>query len=140
MFTKRTAAAVAGLGLALSLSACSSRGDTAETNAAYCESAANVQTEVAALRTLVTGGDATVDQVQEQRDAIASAVQDAQDQAGSLADSVQADIKAADGTFDAALQAIPGDATLPQAAASYAAAIQAWDASVKAIRAEVGCS
>jgi ABC-type transporter Mla subunit MlaD len=140
MFTKRTAAAVAGIGLALSLSACSSSGDTAETNAAYCESAANVQTEVAALRTLVTGGDATVDQVQEQRDAIASAVQDAQKQAGSLADSVQADIKAADDTFDAALQAIPGDATLPQAAASYAAAIQAWDASVKAIRTEVGCS
>ena len=140
MFTKRTAAAVAGIGLALSLSACSSSGDTAETNAAYCESAANVQTEVAALRTLVTGGDATVDQVQEQRDAIASAVQDAQDQAGSLADSVQADIKAADDTFDAALQAIPGDATLVQAAASYAAAIQAWDASVKAIRTEVGCS
>jgi len=140
MFTKRTAAAVAGIGLALSLSACSSSGDTAETNAAYCGSAANVQTEVAALRTLVTGGDATVDQVQEQRDAIASAVQDAQKQAGSLADSVQADIKAADDTFDAALQAIPGDATLVQAAASYAAAIQAWDASVKAIRAEVGCS
>ena len=140
MFTKRTAAAVAGIGLALSLSACSSNGDTAETNAAYCESAANVQTEVAALRTLVTGGDATVDQVQEQRDAIASAVQDAQKQAGSLADSVQADIKAADDTFDAALQAIPGDATLVQAAASYAAAIQAWDASVKAIRTEVGCS
>ena len=140
MFTKRTAAAVAGIGLALSLSACSSSGDTAETNAAYCGSAANVQTEVAALRNLVTGGDATVDQVQEQRDAIASAVQDAQKQAGSLADSVQADIKAADDTFDAALQAIPGDATLVQAAASYAAAIQAWDASVKAIRTEVGCS
>lgn len=140
MFTKRTAAAVAGIGLALSLSACSSSGDTADTNAAYCESAANVQTEVASLKTLVTGGSATVDQVQEQRDVIASAVQDAQKQAESLADSIQADVKAADDTFEAALQAIPGDATLPQAAASYAAAIQAWDASVKAIRTEVGCS
>ena len=140
MFTKRTAAAVAGLGLALSLTACSSSADTAGTNAAYCQGAATVQTEVASLRALITGGDATVDQVQEQRDAIASAVQDAQKQAESLADSVQADIKAADDTFDAALQAIPGDATLPEAATSYAAAIRAWDASVEAIRTEVGCS
>ncbi len=140
MFTKRTAAAVASIGLALSLSACSSSGDTAETNAAYCESAANVQTEVASLKTLVTGGEATVDQIQEQRDSIASAVADSQKQAESLAESVQADIKAADETFDAAIKAIPGDATLPEAAASYTAAIDAWDASVASIRTEVGCS
>ena len=40
----RTTAALAGIGLALSLSACSSSADTTDANAAYCEGAAKVQT------------------------------------------------------------------------------------------------
>jgi hypothetical protein len=52
---------------------------------------------------------------------------------------VKADIKAADDAFDDAIAAIPGDATLSEAAAAYQAAIDAWDAAVASIRTDAGC-
>jgi uncharacterized phage infection (PIP) family protein YhgE len=136
---RRITAALAGLGLALSLSACSSQ-DTAEANAEYCSASAAAQSEVLALKTLVTSGDATVDQVQEQRDAIANATQEAQSKASDLSDSVKSEIEAADKAFQDAISAIPGDATIPEAAAQYRAALDAWDTAVLNIRSEVGCS
>lgn len=138
MFTKRTTAALVGVGLALSLSACSSE-STEDTNAAYCSASAEVQSEVAALGALVTG-DATVDQVQEQKEAIADAVEKSSDAAQDLGDSVKGDISAADDAYNDALDAIPGDATVSEAAGAYEAAIQAWDVAMLSIRSEVGCS
>lgn len=135
----RLLAAAAALGLALSLSACSEE-STTDANATYCEKQAAVQAEVAGLRSLVTSGDATVEQVQEQREAIAAALDDSQGAAGGLADSVRNDVQAADDTFTSAVDAIPGDASLATAAQDYASAIQAWNASVDSIRAEVGCN
>ena len=138
MFTKRTTAALVGLGLALSLSACSSE-STEDANAAYCSASAEVQSEVAALGALVTS-DATVDQVQEQREAVADSVEKAGEAAEDLADSVKDEISAADDAFTDAVNAISGDATVSEAAGEYQAAIQAWDAAVLSIRTEVGCS
>ncbi|MGB7979948.1 MAG: hypothetical protein WCF36_04040 [Candidatus Nanopelagicales bacterium] len=139
MRTARTiTATLAGLGLVLSLTACSSD-DTAETNAQYCTSSAAAQAEVAELRTLVTGGEATIDDVKAQVQAIGTATATAAQDAADLADAVKADIKAADDAFDDAIAAIPGDATLSEAAAAYQAAIDAWDAAMASIRTNAGC-
>ena len=132
-------ATLAGLGLALSLSACSSSDDTAETNTQYCTSSAAAQAEVAELRTLVTGGEATIDDVKAQVGAIGTATATAAEDAADLADAVKADIKAADQAFDDAIKAIPGDATLSEAAAAYQAAMDGWDAAMASIRTEAGC-
>ena len=140
MRTVRTiTATLAGLGLALSLSACSSDDDTAETNAQYCTSSAAAQAEVAELRTLVTGGEATIDDVKAQVESIGTAAATAAEDAADLADAVKADIKAADDAFDEAIAAIPGDATLSEAAGAYQAAMDAWDAAMASIRTEAGC-
>lgn len=136
---RRITVTLAGLGLALSLAGCSSE-DAAEANAEYCTASATVQSEVAKLKTLVTSGDATVDQVNEQRQAIAKANEEAQGKAGDLGDAVKKEIQAADKAFDDALAAIPGDATIPEAADQYRAAVDAWDAAILGIRSEVGCS
>ena len=137
--TRTITVALAGLGLALSLSACSSNEDTTEANAQYCTSSAAAQAEVADLKTLVTGGEATIDDVKAQVESISAATATAAEDAGDLADSVKADIKAADQAFDDAIKAIPGDATLSDAAAAYQSAITAWDAAMVSIRTEVGC-
>ena len=136
--TRTITATLAGLGLVLSLSACSD-GDTAEASAAYCASSAVVQGEVADLKTLVSGGQATIDEVQTQVQAIGAARVQALGDAADLAESVRNDIKAADDAFDKAVAAIPGDATLSEAADSYQAAIDAWDAAMASIRTEAGC-
>jgi len=124
--------------LALALSGCSSE-STAEANQAYCDAVTSAQSEAAQLRALITGGGATVDEVQEQAAAIRDAASQAGSEAGSLSDSVRADIEAANEAFDEAVEAIPGDATLAQAAVQYRAAVIAWEASVQQIRTEVGC-
>ena len=132
-------ATLAGLGLALSLSACSSSDDTAETSAQYCTSSAAAQAEVAELKTLVGSGEATIDDVKAQVESIGTATATAAEDAADLADSVKADITAADKAFDDAIKAIPGDATLSDAAAAYQSAITAWDAAMVSIRTEAGC-
>jgi hypothetical protein len=124
--------------LALALAGCSSE-STEDANQAYCDAVATAQAEAAELRSLITGGGATVEDVQAQVDTIRDAAQEASDAAGSLSDSVRADIEAADEAFDSAIEAIPGDATLAQAAVQYQAAVSAWDAAVAQIRTEVGC-
>jgi hypothetical protein len=138
MIATRTASVLAGFGLVLSLAACSND-DTAETSAAYCESSAVVQTEVAELRTMISGGSATLEEVQAQVRTIGDASTAAAIDADDLADSVREDVIAADNAFDAAIQAIPSDATVAEAASQYQAAIAAWDAAVLSIRTEAGC-
>lgn len=136
---RRVTVTLAGLGLVVSLASCSSD-DTAGANAEYCTASATVQSEVATLKTLVTSGDATVEQVNEQRQAIARANAEAQGKAGDLGAAVRADIQAADKAFEDAIAAIPGDATIPEAADLYRAAVDAWDEAIRGIRSEVGCS
>ena len=135
---RRFTAAVAGLGLALSLSACSSE-STEEANAAYCEASAAALVEYAQLKTLITSGDATLDQVNEQREVIAEANEEVQSKAENLADSLQDQIREANEAFDDAIDQIPGDSTIPEAANAYNAAVDAWDLAIAGISSEVGC-
>ena len=78
-------ATLAGLGLALSLSACSSE-DTAEPSAQYSTSSAAAQAGVAKLKTLVGGGEATIDDVKAQVESIGTATTTAAEDATDLAD------------------------------------------------------
>ncbi len=138
MSVSRTVSALAVLGLVMSLTACSND-DTTESSAAYCESSAVVQTEMGELRTMVTGGEATLEEVQEQVSAIGEAAQEAATEADALSDSVRADVLAADSAFDAAIKEIPNDATVSEAATQYQAAVADWDAAIATIRADAGC-
>lgn len=138
MIAKRAAAVVAGLGLALTLSACSSSKDTTDANAAYCASSATVQSEMAKLKTLVAG-NATIEEINDQRKVVADAVEQASQDADDLADEVASDVIAADQAFDDAINDIPEDATLAEARAPYQAAIDAWNASIASIRSDLGC-
>lgn len=135
-----TTATLVGITLTLSLSACSSTQQTTESNEQYCSSSAGVQAEVADLRTLLTSGTATRDDVQLQVESIGNSAKQSALDAADLAESVRADLQAADEAFDAAIDAIPDDASITEAAAAYRAAIDAWDSAVASIRAEVGCS
>ena len=136
----RIAAAVAGLGLALSMSACSSSStDTADANAAYCEGSAKVQSEMDKLEALIVSG-APTEEVKSQRDFVQSAIQANSVPLSQLQSAVQTDVEAANDAFTESVEAIDEDAPITEAAPSYAAAIDEWNASVDAIDAEVGCA
>jgi hypothetical protein len=138
MFTTRTAAALAGLGLVLSLSACSSS-DTADANAAYCEGAAKVQGEVDTMAALVDSG-ASADAVKAQWGAVQAAIEANSVPLSQLSDSVQEDISTAYDTFTSSVEAIPSDIPLSEAAPQYKAAIDGLTTDMQAVKAEVGCS
>lgn len=136
---RTAAAAVAGLGLALSMSACSSSStDTADANAAYCEGSADVQQEIDKMEALIVSG-APTEEVKEQRDFVQSAIQANSVPLSQLQSALQEDIEAANDAFTTAVDAIPDDAPLTETAPSYAAAIDAWKASIETIDSEVGC-
>ena len=139
MITSRAAAAIAGIGLALSLSACSSSDSVADTNAAYCEGAVTVQSDLEELASLVESG-ASTDAIKTQRDVVQSAIQANSVPLSQLQDSVQTEIEAANDAFDQAVAAIPDDATPAEAASSYTAAIEAYDTAVTEVESELGCS
>ena len=134
MFKSKTAlmSAAAAAGLALSLGACSSSSeDTADASQAFCDDAANLATQVSSLKTMVTGGTATVDQIQEQRDAVNSAAQDMSDSASDLEGAVKTQIDEADQAYTSAVNAIPTDQTLKQSAPAYIAAVDYYDTSIQ---------
>lgn len=133
------AAALSGLALVLSLSACSSE-DTAESNEAFCSSAEATQAEVDQLETMVSDGTSTRDQIEIQYGSVTASAKNMLLDAADLAESVQTDLKAADEAFGDAIAAIPDDATLSEAATAYTAAIQDWKAAANSIQSEVGCS
>jgi hypothetical protein len=135
----RTAAALAGIGLALSLSACSSSGDTSDANAAYCEGAAKVQTEVDTMAGLIQDGS-SVDLVKAQWGAVQAAIEANSVPLSQLTKSVQEDIAAADDALTAAVAAIPEGTPPAEAAPQYKAAIDAYNTAITTVKAEVGCS
>lgn len=132
------AAIVGAAALALALTGCSSN-STTDVNKAYCDANAVAQSEVAKLKSLVEGGNATVEDVQKQIKSVKEAAEKANKEAGELKESVQSDIKTADEAFTKAVDAIPGDATLNEASAKYKEAVAAWEQSVSKIRTDVGC-
>lgn len=138
MITARTAAAFSGIGLVLSLSGCSST-DTAEVNAAYCEGAAAVQTEVDAMAALVDNGS-SADLVKAQWNKVQAAIQANSVPLSQLSDAVQEDISGAYDTFTAAVEAIPSDLPPSETAPQYQVAIDGLTTDLETVQAEVGCS
>jgi hypothetical protein len=137
MITTKGAAALAGLGLALSLSGCSSS-DPTETSDAWCQGSAKVEQEVDELATLVENGSST-DLVKAQINAVNAAIEANSVPLTQLADDAQADVAAAYQAFDTAVAAIPEDAPPAQAAAQYQAAVTGLTTDIDAVRSEV-CS
>ena len=159
MTTLRKAAGLAAvLGLALSLSACSSSTESATESSApasptstatssvgaateaFCTSSAALKTELADLKTLVTGGGVTVDALQAQRAELATAGDQARTDAQSLDAALQAQVAAARTAFQTAIDAIPADATGVKEAAAYVAAAAAFGVALDAIDDQVGCA
>jgi Cys-tRNA synthase (O-phospho-L-seryl-tRNA:Cys-tRNA synthase) len=138
MNTTRTAAVLAGLGLVLSLSACSSS-DTADANAAYCEGASKIETEVQTMETLI-GSSASADAVKAQWGAVQAAIEAKSVPLTQLEDAVQEDVSAAYDTFTTAIEAIPADIPPSEAAPQYKAAIDGFTTATEAVKSEVGCS
>ena len=138
MITTRTAAALAGIGLVLSLSGCSST-DTAEANAAYCEGAAKVQTEVDSMSALIDAGS-SADLVKAQWNKVQTAIQANSVPLSQLTDAAQEDVSAAYEAFTAAVEAIPSDLPPSETAPQYQAAIEALTTDIEAAQAEIGCS
>jgi len=136
---RRTTAALAGIALALSLSACSSSTDTAEANAAYCEGAAKVQTEVQKMEALIDSGS-SADLVKTQWGAVQAAIEANSVPLSQLEDAAQEDIATAYDTFTAAIEAIPSDIAPSEAAPQYAAAIDGLTSDLEGVKAEVGCT
>jgi hypothetical protein len=136
---RRTTAALAGITLALSMSACSSSTDTAEANAAYCEGAAKVQTEVQKMEALIDGGS-SADLVKTQWGAVQAAIEANSVPLSQLEDAAQEDIATAYDTFTAAIEAIPSDIAPSEAAPQYAAAIDGLTSDLEGVKAEVGCT
>lgn len=139
MSTTPMAAALAGIALVMSLSACSTADDSADPSQAFCQSLGAVRAEVAELKSLVSSRQGTLEEIQLQRDAIGSAMRGAAADARTLADSVRAEVEAADATFEAAIRAIPADVSFSEVRLQYRAAIETWDTTVKSIPREIGC-
>lgn len=135
---RSTAVFTALLGVSLSLTACAPPA-TADANAAYCASSAAAQAEVVKLKAMVTSDKATLDTIANQRAAVYTANKVVAKDAEKLAEEVRKEVIAADAAFDSAIMAIPGEATVPEAAAAYQEAVKAWEAAVAAIRSKVGC-
>lgn len=136
---RTTALSLASLGLVAGLGACSSDPSTADANAAFCDANATVQAEVSSLKSLVLSGDATRESLSEQVDQIKSAASSSDAQASTLADSVRDDVEAANEAFSAAVEAIPSDASLTEAAAAYRSALADWESAISQVRTDVGC-
>jgi hypothetical protein len=141
MRTHRLAVVVAAAGLVLSLTACSSdsKEDTQKANAAYCESSKTLQTEVQELLSMVAGGSATVEDLQDQRRQVRSAYGETVDQAEDLSDSVREQINKANQNFEDAIGDISSKATIAEATAAYNAAAAAYRDEINQVRSQLGC-
>jgi hypothetical protein len=133
----RRATALAGLGLALALSGCSSS-DTTDSATAWCTGADAVESELAKMSTLIEEG-ASSDLVRTQWNAVESAIQANSVPLSQLEDATQQEISAAYDALGAAVEAIPSDASPAEAAPQYKAAIDTFNTDMQSIEAEV-CS
>lgn len=135
----RITCAVAGIGVALSLAACSSSSDSQDATAAYCAGAAAVQTEVQKLEALLKNGSPT-QLVKAQWNAVQAAIEANSVPVSQLSDAAKEDVGAAYDTFTAAVGAIPSDAPASEAAPQYQAAIDGLAADLQSVQDEVDCS
>lgn len=140
--TQRIAAALAGIGMLLSVSACASTTTTDATtaNEAYCASSASVRSELVTLKDMVSSGDATRNEISDQAQVVLDAAVVARKDSNNLTESVRADVLAADEAFRDAILEIPSTtSTAAEAAEAYKAAIDAYYTSTDTARAALDC-
>jgi hypothetical protein len=109
-------------------------------NEAFCTSTAALKAELGNLQTLVKGGSVTVEALQSQKDALKAAGEQAKTDAQALDAAVQAEVTAAQGAFQTAIDAIPADQTGVKEVAAYVAAGAVFVKALDAIDNQVGCS
>ncbi len=124
--------------LALGLAACSSTESPTEAAEEYCAAVASLQAEVLNLSDLVSS-DATVDELRAQREAVSAAADAVDAQAVDVDDAIDASLDEAQETFEAAIEAIPGDATASEAAQAYNAAATEYNEAVVEVLRDLGC-
>lgn len=139
---RRVTSALAGIGLALSASACTSPTTTDSTAAseAYCTSSKTVLSELSTLQDMVASGDSTRNEISAQGQVVVEAAVTAYRDSNDLSESVRADIQAADKAFRDAIRAIPStSSTASEAAQAYKAAMDAYNTSIDGVRASQDC-
>lgn len=87
----------------------------------------------------LVAGDATLDDIDAQRDAIRDAFDATAASADDLEASVSSEADTAFDTYQDAVDAIPGDATASEAAPAYATAARGYLASLSTIAVDAGC-
>lgn len=110
-----------------------------EASADYCERLETLQDELMTMRDVVTS-DGTVDDLAAQRDVVREAYQATQEAADELAGTVASSADEAAATFEDAIDAIPGDASLSEAAGAYSAATEAYIEDLAGIASDADCS
>lgn len=120
------------LGRCVLVSGCTESVEEASDN--YCSSLESLDSAVVDLRALVAG-DATVEEVHDQKTAIQDAYQQTVDAASDLDEAVSNESERAYDSFQDAVDAIP----VSEAAAQYTAAAEAYLALLANIAVEAGC-
>ena len=140
--TRRIAAALAGIFIVLTASACASTPtpDATAANETYCASSAAVRSELVTLKDMVTSGDSSRNEVSDQAQVVLDAAVVARKDSNNLTEAVRNDIQAADKAFMDAVLAIPATtSTATEAAEAYHTAIDAYYTSVDTARAAADC-
>ena len=130
---KRTFVLVAAA--ALVVAACSSGLDSATKE--YCDDLATLQTSIEKVQDLSV--DSTVDDVADIRDGIADAYIAVAESAVNLDDALTEEIVTAQQDFDAAIEAIPGDASLGDAVDDLKAAQTDYVTALKNTMSKLSC-
>ena len=130
---KRTFVLVAAA--ALVVAACSSGLDSATKE--YCDDLATLQTSIEKVQDLSV--DSTVDDVADIRDGIADAYIAVAESAVNLDDAFTEEIVTAQQEFDAAIEAIPGDASLGDAVDDLKAAQTDYVTALKNTMSKLSC-
>ena len=126
----------AGIAAALLMAGCTETVE--EASGDFCSNLDTLEAEVASLESLVAG-DATLDDIDAQRDVVRDAWDAMASSAGDLDEAVSAEADSAYDSYQDALGEIPGDASLTEAAPVYAAAAQAYLADLAGIAVDAGC-
>lgn len=123
----------------LVLAGCSSDESPSEASDRYCETLVGLDAELDTFRGLVSQ-DASVDELEAQRDAVRDAAKQVSDAAGDVDEAVAAEVSDARSDFEDAVGDIPGDASATEALAVYSDAVEDYYIAVQATLDEVGCS
>jgi hypothetical protein len=135
----RGAAIVTALAvIAVAVSAGCGGEDTTEATDDLCTSLTDFRTSVASLGALTA--DSTIEQWDDARNAVSSAWDDVQEQAGDVAEARFDEVETAYDDLDSAIEDVPDDATVEQAVQQVVPQIAAVDASWEAYYSELGCA